>query len=87
MSCTKLIYINFSHETENGNYGGYLIIENDKITCDKKTYLINEIEKISILEFYYRGKFNGKTMALGPKRSNGLKNYIEISSNNKIDKY
>ncbi len=82
-----LIYINFSHETENGNYSGYLIIENDKITCDNKTYLINEIEKISILEIYYRGKFNGKTLALVPKRSNGLKNYIEIHTNNKIDKY
>jgi hypothetical protein len=82
-----LIYINLSHETENGNYSGYLIIENDKITCDKKAYLINEIEKIIILEFYYRGKFNGKIMALAPKRSNGLKNYIEIFTNNKIDKY
>jgi len=82
-----LIYISFSHETENGNYSGYLIIENDKITCDKKTYLINEIEKISILEIYYRGKFNGKIMALEPKKSNGLKNYIEISTYNKIDKY
>ena len=82
-----LIYINFSHETENGKYSGYLIIENEKITCDQKKYLINEIEKISILEAYYRGKFNGKTLSLEPKRSNGLKNYIEIYTNNKIDKY
>jgi hypothetical protein len=83
-----LIYTNlFRYELENGTYSGYLIIENDKIICDRKTYLIDEIEKISILNYYYRGQSNGKISALESKRSNGLKNYIEITVNNKIDKY
>ena len=83
-----LIYTNlFRYELENGTYSGYFIIENDKIICDRKTYLIDEIEKISILNYYYREQSNRKTSALEAKRSNGLKNYIEITVNNKIDKY
>jgi hypothetical protein len=83
-----LIYTNlFRYELENGIYCGNIIIENDKIICDKKTYYINEIEKVSILHCYYRGQLNGKTSALESKRSNGLKNYIEITVKNKIDKY
>lgn len=83
-----LIYTNlFRYELENGNYSGYLTIENDKIICDSKTYLINEIEKVNILHYYYRGQSNSKISALESKRSNGLKNYIEITTKNKIDKY
>lgn len=83
-----LIYTNlFRYELENGIYSGYLIIETDKIICDGKTFMATEIEKISILNFYYRGQFNSKTSALESKKSNGLKNYIEISTKNKIDKY
>lgn len=82
-----LIYVNFSHEKENGFYSGFLILESDKITCDNKAYFINEIEKVSILGFDYRGEFNGNINALVPKRSNGLKNYIEITSKKRVDKY
>jgi len=83
-----LIYTNlFRYEIENGTYSGYLIIENDKIICDKKTFLINDIQKISIENYYYCGKQNGNISALLPKKSNGLKNYIEISYKNQIDKY
>ncbi len=49
--------------------------------------MINDIEKISILNYSIRGKFNGNISALNPKKSNGLKNYIEIICNNKINKY
>jgi hypothetical protein len=82
-----IIYNFFRHEYENGTFSGYLIIENDKIICDNKVYSIGEIEKVSILNYSIRGKFNGKISALEAKRSNGLKNYIEIICNNKINKY
>jgi uncharacterized membrane protein len=77
----------FRYETENGTYSGYLIIDTEKIICGENTYLINDIEKISILNYSIRGKFNGNISALNPKKSNGLKNYIEIICNNKINKY
>jgi DUF971 family protein len=44
-------------------------------------------EKISILNYSIRGKFNGNISALNPKKSNGLKNYIEIHHKNQIYKY
>lgn len=77
----------FRYETENGTYSGYLIIETEKIICGENTYLLNDIEKISILNYSIRGKFNGNISALNPKKSNGLKNYIEIHHKNQIYKY
>lgn len=77
----------FRQENINGTFSGYLIIENDKIICDKKTYLINDIDKINIYEESYQGQFNGKVRSLEAKRSNGLNNSIEISQNNNIDTY
>ena len=44
-------------------------------------YTIYEIEKISILSDYIRGKFNGNIKAWERKKSNGVKNYIEICKN------
>jgi hypothetical protein len=77
----------FRHESENGIFAGFLIIENDRIICNNKTYLLNNIQKISILDNYYRGNFNGNIMPFESKKSNGLKNYIEISVNNQTDRY
>lgn len=68
----------FICETTNGEYTGYLIIDSDKITCNLDVYQIYEIEKIGILSIYFRGKFNGNIQALKRKKSNGVKNYIEI---------
>jgi hypothetical protein len=68
----------FTYETTNGEYTGYLNINSDKITCNLDVYTIYEIEKISILSIYYRGKFNGNIKAWERKKSNGVKNYIEI---------
>lgn len=77
----------FRQELVNGTFSGYLIIENDKIICDKKTYLINDIDKINIYDESYQGQFNGKLRSLEAKRSNGLDNIIKISQNNTIDTY
>ncbi len=68
----------FICETTNGEYSGYLIIDSGKITCNLDVYIIYEIEKIVILSDSFCGKFNGKTMVLERKKSNGVKNYIEI---------
>jgi hypothetical protein len=68
----------FICETTNGEYSGYLIIDSDKITCNLDVFSIYEIEKIAILSDYYRGKFNGNIRAWQRKKSNGVKNYIEI---------
>lgn len=68
----------FKCETANGKYSGYLIIDSEKITCNLDVYTIYEIEKIAILSDYFRGKFNGNTRAWERKKSNGVKNYIEI---------
>jgi len=68
----------FICETTNGEYGGNLIIDSEKITCNLDVYTIHEIEKISILSIYFRGKFNGNIRAWQRKKSNGVKNYIEI---------
>ncbi|OXA81074.1 hypothetical protein SAMN05444397_109217 [Flavobacterium aquidurense] len=68
----------FICETTNGEYSGYLIIDNDKITCNLDVYTIYDIEKISILSIYFLGKFNGNIKAWERKKSNGVKNYIEI---------
>lgn len=68
----------FICETTNGEYSGNLIIDSEKITCNLDVYTIHEIEKISILSINFRGKFNGNTRALERKKSNGVKNYIEI---------
>ncbi|MDQ6469322.1 hypothetical protein RB619_01615 [Flavobacterium sp. LHD-80] len=68
----------FIYETTNGEYNGYLIIDSEKITCNLDVYTIYEIEKISILSIYFRGKFNGNTRAWERKKSNGVENYIEI---------
>lgn len=68
----------FKCETANGKFSGYLVIDSEKITCDLDVYSIYEIEKISILSDYFRGKFNGNVNAWERKKSNGVKNYIEI---------
>ena len=77
----------FRHEYAKGHFEGFLIIENDKIICNEKVYSIGNIEKISILHWYFRGKFNGNISAFSAKKENGLKNYIEITSNNKTERY
>jgi hypothetical protein len=68
----------FAYEPTNGVFTGPLIIDFDKIACNTTIYTIYEIEKIAILNDCYRGNFNGEIRAWQPKRSNGLKNYIEI---------
>ena len=68
----------FKFETTNGEFTGYLIIDSEKITCNDDVYTIYEIEKIAILSDSYRGKFNGNIRAWERKKSNGVKNYIEI---------
>ncbi|MCV9933544.1 hypothetical protein OIU80_14760 [Flavobacterium sp. LS1R47] len=68
----------FICETTNREYSGNLIIDSDKITCNNDVYTIYEIEKIRILSDSFHGKFNGNTRALERKKSNGVKNYIEI---------
>ena len=51
-------------------------------------FTIYEIEKIEILNDYYRGKFNGNIRAWQRKKSNGVKNYIEIyKKNGEYNKY
>ncbi|WP_188051721.1 hypothetical protein [Flavobacterium sp. GP15] len=45
-------------------------------------YTIYEIEKIAILSDSIRGKFNGNIKAWERKKSNGVKNYIEIFKKN-----
>lgn len=77
-----MISNSFKCEVANGEYDGYLIIDSDKITCNLDVYSIYEIKKIGILSDYYRGKFNGNTLAWERKKSNGVKNYIEIHKNN-----
>lgn len=68
----------FKCEATNGKFSGYLIIDSDKITCNRDVYTIYEIEKIAVLSDSFRGKFNGNTRAWERKKSNGVKNYIEI---------
>lgn len=68
----------FKHEIANGEFSGFLVIDSEKITCDLDVYTIYDIEKISILSDYFRGKFNGNIRAWERKKSNGVKNYIEI---------
>lgn len=72
----------FAHEPANGKFSGFLIIDSEKIICDDDIYTIYEIEKISILSYYFRGNYNGTTIAWQPKKSNGVKNYIEIFKKN-----
>jgi hypothetical protein len=72
----------FKCEATNGEFNGHLIIDSEKITCNLDAYTINEIEKIAILSDYYHGKFNGNTRAWERKKSNGVKNYIEIYKKN-----
>ncbi|KRB58126.1 hypothetical protein [Flavobacterium sp. Root186] len=73
-----MISNSFICETTNGEYSGNLIIDSEKITCNLDVYTIYEIEKVSILSDYFHGKFNGNTIAWERKKSNGVKNYIEI---------
>jgi hypothetical protein len=68
----------FTCETTNGKFTGYLIIDSDKITCNFDVYTIYEIEKIGIISDYFRGNFNGNIRAWQRKKSNGVKNFIEI---------
>jgi hypothetical protein len=68
----------FKCETTNGEFNGYLVIDFEKITCNLDVYTIYEIEKIGILSDYFREKFNGNIRAWQRKKSNGVKNYIEI---------
>ena len=72
----------FICETTNGEYSGTLIIDSEKITCNLDVYTIYEIEKIGILSDYFRGKFNGDLRIWERKKSNGVKNYIEIYKKN-----
>jgi hypothetical protein len=73
-----IISNHFKCESTNGEFTGYLIIDSEKITCNHDVYTIYEIEKIAILSDYYRGKFNGNISVWERKKSNGVKNYIEI---------
>lgn len=68
----------FKCETTNGEFNGYQVIDSEKITCNLDVCTIYEIEKIGILSDYFRGKFNGNIRAWQRKKSNGVKNYIEI---------
>ncbi|OCB72993.1 hypothetical protein LPBF_11255 [Flavobacterium crassostreae] len=78
----------FLRETTNGKFEGYLIIDSEKIICNLDVYTLYEIEKISILSDYFYGKFNGNTIAWQRKKSNGVKNYIEIhKKDGKYKKY
>ncbi|WP_188051779.1 hypothetical protein, partial [Flavobacterium sp. GP15] len=72
----------FKCETANGKLSGYLVIDSEKIICDLDVYTIYEIEKIQILSDYFLGKFNGNIRAWERKKSNGVKNYIEIYKKN-----
>ena len=72
----------FKCETANGKLSGYLVIDSEKIICDLDVYTIYEIEKIQILSDYFLGKFNGNIRAWERKKSNGVKNYIEIFKKN-----
>jgi hypothetical protein len=73
-----MISNSYTCETTNGEYNGYLVIDSDKITCNLDVYAIYEIEEIGIVSDYFRGRFNGNTGAWERKKSNGVKNYIEI---------
>ena len=78
----------FKYEVATGKFNGYLIIDSEKITCNVDVFTIYEIEKIEILNDYYRGKFNGNIRAWQRKKSNGVKNYIEIyKKNGEYNKY
>ncbi|MBE0393749.1 hypothetical protein [Flavobacterium sp. PL002] len=68
----------FKYECANGKLSGFLVIDSEKITCDLDVFTIYEIEKINILSDNFRGKFNGNTRVWERKKSNGVKNYIEI---------
>lgn len=72
----------FAHEPTNGIFSGYLIIDADRIICDNNIYSFDEIEKIAILSDYFRGNYNWTIRAWEQKKSNGVKNYIEIFNKN-----
>lgn len=78
----------FTYEPTNGDYTGFLTIDSDKIVCNNDVYTIYEIEKIIILSDCFRGNFNGSIRAWEAKKSNGVKNYIEIyKKDGKYQKY
>jgi hypothetical protein len=72
----------FKCEITNGKFNGHLVIDSEKITCNLDVYTIYEIEQIAILSDSYRGKFNGNIRFWERKKSNGVKNYIEIHKKN-----
>jgi hypothetical protein len=78
----------FKCEITTGKFSGYLVIDSEKITCNLDVYTIYEIEQLAILSDYYRGKFNGNIRFWERKKSNGVKNYIEIhKKDGKYKKY
>ena len=72
----------FAYEPTNGKFSGFLIIDSEKIICDNDIYTFYEIEKIAILSDYFRGNYNWNIRAWQQKKSNGVKNYIEIFNKN-----
>ncbi len=72
----------FAYEPTNGKFSGFLIIKAENIICDNDIYEFSEIEKIAILSDYIRGKYNWNIRAWQQKKSNGIKNYIEIFNKN-----
>jgi hypothetical protein len=72
----------FAYEPTYGKFSGYLIIDNEKIICDNDIHRFSEIEKISILSNHIRGNYNWNIRAWQQKKSNGIKNYIEIFNKN-----
>ncbi|MDN3708334.1 hypothetical protein QW060_14615 [Myroides ceti] len=65
-----------------GVFKGLLTLEKDRIICDDKTYLIKDIENISITNSDYKYKHQ-RCKIFGPRLSIGTKNVITLQLKNK----
>lgn len=65
-----------------GVFKGLLILAKDRIICDHKTYLIKDIENISITNSDFKYKHQ-RWKIFGPRLSIGIKNVITLQLKNK----
>lgn len=69
------------YKTLKGELNGKLEFNSNEIIVDKQTYKINEIKKIEISSFDFRGRFAWFKGNLDGNKSNGTENELKITLN------
>ncbi|HVS91118.1 MAG TPA: hypothetical protein VHE59_03735 [Mucilaginibacter sp.] len=75
----------FTYKPLNGRLEGELIFNNDDLTINGATYPIEDIYNLNFFFEDYYGKSTGTGRSFGPRRYQGVNNYISFTDKNNED--